>query len=75
MNSVRSKWLTFKRLKSLTSFSNPFLIGFGISNSKTYAQACAHAAGAIVGSSFINQLSTSKNLETDIRQFVKSLTA
>jgi tryptophan synthase alpha chain len=64
----------FQKVKSL-QLSNPFLIGFGISNSKTYAQACAHAAGAIVGSSFINQLSTSKNLEADIRQFVKSLTA
>lgn len=63
----------FQKLKSLR-LNNPFLIGFGISNSKTYTQACTHAAGAIVGSSFINQLSTSKNLEADIRQFVKSLT-
>lgn len=63
----------FQKLKSLR-LNNPFLIGFGISNSKTYTQASTHAAGAIVGSSFINQLSTSKNLEADIRQFIKSLT-
>lgn len=63
----------FQKLKSL-KLRNPFLIGFGISNSKTYRQACMHAAGAIVGSSFINQISASKNLNADVLQFVKSLT-
>lgn len=63
----------FERLKSY-QLKNPFLIGFGISNYTTYSQACAAAAGAIVGSSFIQQLSTSRNLETDIQKFVISLT-
>jgi tryptophan synthase alpha chain len=63
----------FKRLKSY-QLKNPFLIGFGISSYTTYSQACAHSAGAIVGSSFIQQLSKSKNIEADIRQFVASLT-
>lgn len=63
----------FKRLESY-HLKNPFLIGFGISNYTTYSQACAYAAGAIVGSSFIQQLSASKDLDADIRKFVVSLT-
>ncbi len=63
----------FNRLKSY-NLKNPFLIGFGISNYTTYSQACAYGAGAIVGSSFIQQISESKNLEADIHQFVVSLT-
>jgi tryptophan synthase alpha chain len=63
----------FNRLKSY-NLKNPFLIGFGISNYTTYAQACSYGAGAIVGSSFIQQISESKNLEAAIQQFVLSLT-
>jgi tryptophan synthase alpha chain len=63
----------FKKLQSL-KLTHPFLIGFGISNHKTYAQACEYAAGAIVGSSFITCLKESKNLKEDIKQFVQSLT-
>ncbi len=62
----------FKKLQSL-KLSHPFLIGFGISNHKTYLQACEFGAGAIVGSSFITCLKESKNLKEDINQFVQSL--
>jgi len=62
----------FKRLKSY-QLKNPFLIGFGISDYKTYSQACAYSAGAIVGSSFIQQLSMNKSSEA-INQFVVALT-
>jgi tryptophan synthase alpha chain len=63
----------FNRLKSY-NLKNPFLIGFGISNYTTYSQACTYGAGAIVGSSFIQQISESKNLDADVKQFVVSLT-
>jgi len=62
----------FKKLQSL-DLKNPFLIGFGISNSKTYSQACSYAAGAIVGSSFITTLKESKDLPSDINSFVQSI--
>ena len=61
----------FKKLQSL-DLENPFLIGFGISNFQTYSQACAYAAGAIVGSSFITALKESKDLPSDIKSFVQS---
>jgi tryptophan synthase alpha chain len=62
----------FKKLQS-HKLTNPFLIGFGISNHKTYLQACEYGAGAIVGSSFITCLKESKNLKEDIHQFVQTL--
>jgi tryptophan synthase alpha chain len=64
--------LYFKKLQAM-NLQHPFLIGFGISNHTTYAQACEHGAGAIVGSSFITCLKNSKELKTDIHQFVQSL--
>jgi len=62
----------FKKLQSL-DLENPFLIGFGIFNFQTYSQACAYAAGAIVGSSFITALKESKDLPSDINSFVQSI--
>jgi len=62
----------FERLKNM-KLQNPFLIGFGISNQKTFSTASQYSAGAIVGSAFINLLTESKDLETDIKKFVQSL--
>lgn len=39
------------------------LIGFGVSNSKTFTQACRYASGAIVGSLFIRCLHQSASVE------------
>jgi tryptophan synthase alpha chain len=62
----------FRRMKSL-KLKNPFLIGFGVSNAKTYSQVGEYAAGAIVGSAFISMLKTSSKLETDISSFIQTL--
>ena len=62
----------FKKLQDL-KLKNPYLIGFGISNHDTFATASSFGAGAIVGSAFITMLQQSKNIETDIATFVKSL--
>ncbi len=62
----------FKRLQEM-HLTHPCLIGFGISNRKTYSQACEFSSGAIVGSSFITTLKASKDLKSDIPEFVRSL--
>jgi tryptophan synthase alpha chain len=62
----------FKKLQSL-KLQNPFLVGFGIYNSKTYSQACEYSAGAIVGSSFISLLKNSADLKSDIGCFVTAI--
>jgi tryptophan synthase alpha chain len=62
----------FKKLQSL-QLKNPLLIGFGISNSNSFATASQFGSGAIVGSAFIQLLKTSANLKTEIGGFVKDL--
>lgn len=62
----------FKKLKSM-KLKNPFLIGFGISDYNTFSKASEYAAGAIVGSAFITMLKNSKDLKTDIYNFVHEL--
>jgi tryptophan synthase alpha chain len=62
----------FDKLNKL-KLSNPFLIGFGISNRDTFSRAAAHGAGAIIGSAFINLLKASTDLPKDIRQFIEGI--
>jgi tryptophan synthase alpha chain len=62
----------FLRLQKM-KLVNPCLIGFGISNNDTFSQASSFAAGAIVGSAFINLLKASKDLQGDIAGFVKNI--
>jgi tryptophan synthase alpha chain len=62
----------FERLRAL-GLSNPYLIGFGISNAQTLATACRYAAGAIVGSSFIQHLAAQGVDSAAIQQFVHDL--
>ena len=45
----------FKRIKKL-NLSNPLLIGFGISNRKTFQSACQNSNGAIIGSAYIKYI-------------------
>ena len=62
----------FKRLRSM-NLKHPYLIGFGISDHKTYRLACDYAVGAIIGSAFINILREAHDLEQAIAQFVQSV--
>ena len=62
----------FSRIKK-TNFKVPLIIGFGISDNKTYTEACKYANGVIIGSAFIKAIEKSKNLQTDIQAFIKSI--
>jgi tryptophan synthase alpha chain len=62
----------FEKLQKL-KLTNPYLIGFGISNNATFTRASAFSSGAIVGSAFINLLKDSTNPDKDISTFVKAL--
>jgi tryptophan synthase alpha chain len=64
--------LYFKKLADM-KLTNPFLIGFGVSNRQTFDVVCKYASGAIVGSAFINLLKGSIDLQSDINRFVKNL--
>lgn len=62
----------FKRIGEM-KLSNPFLIGFGISDKETFNKACRYGAGAIIGSAFIRALKESGDLKEGIKAFVKSV--
>jgi len=55
----------FKRIQEM-GLTNPRLVGFGVSNKATYEAACAYAAGAIVGSRFIECLRASSSPEKGV---------
>lgn len=50
-----AKQAYFQRIAAM-NLRNPRMIGFGVSNRQTFEAACAHAAGAIVGSRFVTLL-------------------
>jgi tryptophan synthase alpha chain len=52
---------------------NPRLIGFGISDHESFRIANTYASGAIIGSAFINLISGSRDLETDIIKYIQSV--
>jgi tryptophan synthase alpha chain len=62
----------FKRIKSM-NLKNPTLIGFGISDAKTFEKACEYANGAIIGSAFVKALGEHKNVKEGVTGFVKKI--
>ncbi len=62
----------FERLQGM-ALKNPRLIGFGISDRETFANACKYASGAILGSAFIKALQQEGSLESRISGFIHSL--
>jgi tryptophan synthase alpha chain len=63
----------YKRVKAM-QLKNSAIIGFGISDSKSFNKACEYANGAIVGSAFVKLLAEENYLEK-IPSFVKSIKA
>jgi tryptophan synthase alpha chain len=59
----------FKRIKEM-DLTNPSLIGFGISDSKTFAESCRMAHGAIIGSAFVKMLGSNGASAESIMKFV-----
>lgn len=62
----------FDKVRGL-HMSTPKLIGFGIHDKTSFAMACDHANGAIIGSAFIRHLENKGEDEQGIISFVQSL--
>jgi len=62
----------FKRINGL-NLSNPKLIGFGISDKKTFDTACNYAEGAIIGSAFIKALNDNENVKESTQKFISEI--
>lgn len=52
----------YKRVKAM-ALKNPVIIGFGISDDRSFNKACEYASGAIVGSKFVKLLQEENYLE------------
>ncbi len=61
----------FQRLKDM-HLKNPLVIGFGISNAKTFSQATDYAKGAIIGTAFVKLLGE-ENYLSKIQGFVADI--
>jgi tryptophan synthase alpha chain len=62
----------FERIQNM-DLKNPRLIGFGISDSATFANACKYANGAIIGSAFVKSFNPEIKLEESISRFVRDI--
>ena len=62
----------FERIQNM-NLKNPRLIGFGISDNATFANACKYASGAIIGSAFVKSLQSGLKLEESISRFVRDI--
>ncbi len=62
----------FERVNSF-GLKNPRLIGFGISNAETFANACQYSSGAIIGSAFVKALEGSDPLHQKVSGFINSI--
>ncbi|PHN99939.1 hypothetical protein CSC82_31415 [Rhodobacteraceae bacterium 4F10] len=60
----------FKRIQTM-NLQSKLIVGFGISDHKTFSTACEYANGAIIGSAFIKELEK-KGVE-GIGDFVKTV--
>jgi tryptophan synthase alpha chain len=61
----------YKRIKAM-HLKNPVILGFGITDNKSFKKACEYASGAIVGSAFVKLLGTDNYMEK-IPEFVKMI--
>lgn len=59
----------FQRVASMR-LKNPTMIGFGISNAKTYADACQYSSGGIIGSAFVSLLRSSSSIDEAAQSLV-----
>lgn len=62
----------FKRIANL-NLKNKVLIGFGIRDHQTFAQASKYAAGAIIGTAYIKTIECAENIDAATGQFLNSI--
>lgn len=62
----------FDRIQQM-NLKNPRLIGFGISDNATFANACKYANGAIIGSAFVTSFDKKLTIEESILSFINRI--
>lgn len=64
----------FRRLQEM-KLKNPLLVGFGISDRKSFRKAVSYSGGAIIGSAFIRLLREKGVSYPEIEKFISKITA
>ncbi|MEO6682468.1 MAG: tryptophan synthase subunit alpha [Ginsengibacter sp.] len=62
----------FHRIQNL-NLKNKVIIGFGIRDHATFSLACKYAAGAIIGTAYINQLEKESDINKTTEEFLNSI--
>lgn len=62
----------FRRIQSM-KLKNNVLIGFGIRDHQTFSSACKYAAGAFIGTAYINAIKNDENPERATELFLNSI--
>jgi tryptophan synthase alpha chain len=62
----------FMKLRDM-ELKNPFLIGFGIGDKRSFQTACEYANGAVIGSAYIQAIEKSDDLELTTKNFLNSI--
>lgn len=62
----------FERIKKM-HLKNKVLIGFGIRNHESFAEACKYAAGAIIGTAYINAIANAESIDSATHTFLNSI--
>ncbi len=70
MNDATARY--FERLER-AKLAHPYLVGFGIHDRESYARACEHAAGAIIGSALIRELGKPGTPAENAARFVRGI--
>ena len=60
-------------IRNQMELKTPKLIGFGISDKKTFNTACQYAEGAIIGSAFIKALHQAKDIKESTHKFISEI--
>ncbi len=62
----------FARVRDM-KLSHPALLGFGVSNHRSYSAACRYASGAIIGSAFIDMLDREGDSAESVGRFIRAV--
>ena len=69
--AIEDQEMYFKKLQDM-KLKNPILVGFGIKDSATFAAACQHTNGAIIGSAYIKALDKN-SVDLSTKEFLNSI--
>jgi tryptophan synthase alpha chain len=73
-SSMSDAQMAYFRRVSEMKLRNPLMVGFGVHNLQTFAEATTYCNGAIIGSAFIRALKNGEDIGSTVKKFVSSIT-